>query len=82
MLGQAWLSCQGPCLAVLPHPLHARPLLTSWGGLWVLSHTQQLLLCRMDNGEACFILSSRNEVDRTAAVSSGRLPQPVLPADP
>lgn len=25
--------------------------------------------CRMDNGEACFILSSRNEVDRTAAVS-------------
>lgn len=23
----------------------------------------------MDNGEACFILSSRNEVDRTAAVS-------------
>ncbi|XP_051040821.1 potassium channel subfamily T member 1 isoform X5 [Phodopus roborovskii] len=29
--------------------------------------TQQLVLCRMDNGEACFILSSRNEVDRTAA---------------
>lgn len=27
------------------------------------------VLCRMDNGEACFILSSRNEVDRTAAVS-------------
>lgn len=26
-------------------------------------------VCRMDNGEACFILSSRNEVDRTAAVS-------------
>lgn len=24
----------------------------------------------MDNGEACFILSSRNEVDRTAAVSA------------
>lgn len=28
-----------------------------------------LSVCRMDNGEACFILSSRNEVDRTAAVS-------------
>jgi len=28
-----------------------------------------LSICRMDNGEACFILSSRNEVDRTAAVS-------------
>lgn len=30
----------------------------------------------MDNGEACFILSSRNEVDRTAAVSAvGPAPQ-------
>lgn len=28
----------------------------------------------MDNGEACFILSSRNEVDRTAAVSVGGAP--------
>ncbi|KAL7980964.1 hypothetical protein Chor_002118 [Crotalus horridus] len=27
-----------------------------------------LYICRMDNGEACFILSSRNEVDRTAAI--------------
>lgn len=27
----------------------------------------------MDNGEACFILSSRNEVDRTAAVSAPAL---------
>lgn len=26
------------------------------------------LSCRMDNAEACFILSSRNEVDRMAAV--------------
>lgn len=31
-----------------------------------------LSLGRMDNGEACFILSSRNEVDRTAAVSPAR----------
>nr|XP_060613337.1 potassium channel subfamily T member 1 isoform X6 [Anolis sagrei ordinatus] len=28
---------------------------------------QDLLRAKMDNGEACFILSSRNEVDRTAA---------------
>lgn len=28
----------------------------------------------MDNGEACFILSSRNEVDRTAAVSAPGCP--------
>lgn len=33
------------------------------------------VLCRMDNGEACFILSSRNEVDRTAAVSAPALPR-------
>lgn len=26
--------------------------------------------CRMDDAEACFILSSRNEVDRMAAVRS------------
>ena len=33
----------------------------------------------MDNGEACFILSSRNEVDRTAAVSAaGTSPEPTL----
>uniref|UniRef100_A0A493T6J2 Uncharacterized protein n=1 Tax=Anas platyrhynchos platyrhynchos TaxID=8840 RepID=A0A493T6J2_ANAPP len=30
---------------------------------------QDLMRAKMDNGEACFILSSRNEVDRTAAVS-------------
>lgn len=34
------------------------------------------MLCRMDNGEACFILSSRNEVDRTAAVSATGPPAP------
>ncbi|XP_045018306.1 potassium channel subfamily T member 1 isoform X1 [Bubalus bubalis] len=28
---------------------------------------QDLMRAKMDNGEACFILSSRNEVDRTAA---------------
>lgn len=30
----------------------------------------QCVSYRMDDAEACFILSSRNEVDRTAAVSS------------
>ena len=34
----------------------------------------------MDNGEACFILSSRNEVDRTAAVSAPQPPASHLPA--
>ncbi|NWS94091.1 KCNT1 protein, partial [Mionectes macconnelli] len=33
---------------------------------------QDLMRAKMDNGEACFILSSRNEVDRTAAVSPDR----------
>lgn len=42
-----------------------------WPALW--EFTGSLLSPgRMDNGEACFILSSRNEVDRTAAVSSAR----------
>lgn len=37
---------------------------------WLMQFMGSLLsVCRMDNGEACFILSSRNEVDRTAAVS-------------
>ncbi|KFW65754.1 Potassium channel subfamily T member 1, partial [Pygoscelis adeliae] len=35
---------------------------------WPMQFMGSLLsVCRMDNGEACFILSSRNEVDRTAA---------------
>lgn len=40
----------------------------------LLAHAVHGLLsvCRMDNGEACFILSSRNEVDRTAAVSQAQ----------
>uniref|UniRef100_A0A452DVE5 Potassium sodium-activated channel subfamily T member 1 n=1 Tax=Capra hircus TaxID=9925 RepID=A0A452DVE5_CAPHI len=41
---------------------------------------QDLMRAKMDNGEACFILSSRNEVDRTAAVSAPRPPAPHLPA--
>lgn len=59
------------------------PSLGSWRGLaapWLVRAGAQLCwpmqlmglllsVCRMDNGEACFILSSRNEVDRTAAVS-------------
>lgn len=44
--------------------------------VWVDS--AHLVFCRMDNGEACFILSSRNEVDRTAAVSVD-LPTPHSP---
>lgn len=73
MPGRAWLSRPGACLPILlPFTCPASPGLL--GRLWVRGHTQQLLLCRMDNGEACFILSSRNEVDRTAAVSSGPVP--------
>uniref|UniRef100_A0A8C4MIV4 Potassium sodium-activated channel subfamily T member 1 n=1 Tax=Equus asinus asinus TaxID=83772 RepID=A0A8C4MIV4_EQUAS len=37
---------------------------------------QDLMRAKMDNGEACFILSSRNEVDRTAAVSAPPHPAP------
>lgn len=37
-------------------------VLNAWG--WWCS----CCFCRMDDAEACFILSSRNEVDRTAAV--------------
>lgn len=44
-----------------------------WADVWLCWPVQfmglLLSVCRMDNGEACFILSSRNEVDRTAAVS-------------
>src|SRR4029434_1111929 len=32
------------------------------------SLAESLCICRMDDAESCFILSSRNEVDRTAAV--------------
>lgn len=67
-----------------PHPecvgAHPQPV-QGWserGG--VLTAQTDLVLCRMDNGEACFILSSRNEVDRTAAVSAPRPPAPHLPA--
>lgn len=35
---------------------------------YVFSLTLNGLFCRMDDAEACFILSSRNEVDRMAAV--------------
>ncbi|XP_065385938.1 potassium channel subfamily T member 1 isoform X15 [Macaca fascicularis] len=48
-----------------PHLTFAPPSCTAH--LPCSTRTQALVHCRMDNGEACFILSSRNEVDRTAA---------------